>query len=212
MKTRTLVICGDLWHAAETVRRGLSSLADAGFDCEFLAEGAKCPAEIPDEFSVLVLAKANMISAADQRPWLNEDSQAAFQFFLQRGKGLLVIHAGSAGYGELPVMRRAMGGAFVHHPPQCTVTLNPKAGHPLTKGVVPFKVNDEHYFVKLDDAHADVFLHSQSEHGDQPAGWARIAGESRVCVLTPGHNLEVWLQPAFQKLLLNVLRWTANSD
>jgi uncharacterized protein len=25
--------------------------------------------------------------------------------------------------------------------------------------------------------------------------------------LTPGHNLEVWLHPSYQALLLNTLRW-----
>jgi type 1 glutamine amidotransferase len=43
----------------------------------------------------------------------------------------------------------------------------------------------------------------------QPAGWTRAEGAGRVCVLTPGHNLEVWLHPEFQKLLLNACRWTA---
>jgi len=26
-------------------------------------------------------------------------------------------------------------------------------------------------------------------------------------VLTPGHNLEVWLHPAYQALILNGLQW-----
>jgi type 1 glutamine amidotransferase len=52
-----------------------------------------------------------------------------------------------------------------------------------------------------------VFLTTTSEHGTQPGGWTRTEGEGRVCVLTPGHNLEVWLQPSFQALLLNTLRW-----
>jgi uncharacterized protein len=30
--------------------------------------------------------------------------------------------------------------------------------------------------------------------------------------LTPGHNLEVWLQPSFRALLLNSLRWCGKTD
>jgi type 1 glutamine amidotransferase len=66
--------------------------------------------------------------------------------------------------------------------------------------------------MSLNDAQADVFLRSHSKHGVQPAGWTRIEGEGRVCVLTPGHNLEVWRHPEFQKLLLNALRWAAKMN
>jgi type 1 glutamine amidotransferase len=59
----------------------------------------------------------------------------------------------------------------------------------------------------LDDAQADVFLAARSEHGVQPGGWTRTEGSGRVCVLTPGHNLEVWLHPAYQALILNGLQW-----
>jgi type 1 glutamine amidotransferase len=112
----------------------------------------------------------------------------------------------------MTVMNSFLGGAFVSHPDQCPVTLEPRPGHSLTAGIEPFTVVDEHYFVALDDAGADVFLHARSKHGVQPAGWRRREGEGRVGVLTPGHNAEVWLHPHFQKLLLNVLRWAAKMD
>jgi type 1 glutamine amidotransferase len=73
-------------------------------------------------------------------------------------------------------------------------------------------VFDEHYFMAMNDARADVFLNSLSKHGVQPAGWTRAAGAGRVCVLTPGHNREVWQHPEFQKLLLNALRWAAKMN
>ena len=59
----------------------------------------------------------------------------------------------------------------------------------------------------LDDPEADVFVTTTSEHGEQPGGWRRVEGSGRVILLTPGHNLEVWLHPSFQALLRNSLRW-----
>ncbi len=56
---------------------------------------------------------------------------------------------------------------------------------------------------------ADVFLTATSQRGTQPAGWMRGMWKGRVCVLTPGHNLEVWLHPGFQTLLRNALSWCA---
>jgi type 1 glutamine amidotransferase len=52
-----------------------------------------------------------------------------------------------------------------------------------------------------------VFMTTSSEHGTQPAGWTRTEGEGRVCVLSPGHNAEVWLHPSFQALLRSALLW-----
>ena len=209
MKTRVLVICEDAWHPAETIRCGLAPLRDGGYDFDFLEDGAKRSMEILRDFSVVVLAKANMISATDERAWLTPDSATAFQNYLRRGNGLLVIHGGTCRYGELPVMRRATGGAFLSHPPECVVTLEPKKSHPLALGVEVFTVRDEHYVMACDGAEADVFLHSRSEHGVQPAGWTRTVDGGRVCVLTPGHNPDVWGHGEFQKLLSNALQWTA---
>ena len=59
----------------------------------------------------------------------------------------------------------------------------------------------------MDDELVDVFLTTKSEYGSQPAGWTRTEGAGRVCVLTPGHSLEVWKHPSYQALLQNALRW-----
>jgi type 1 glutamine amidotransferase len=71
---------------------------------------------------------------------------------------------------------------------------------------------DEHYMMDQDDAGAEVFLTTTSEHGTQPGGWLRADGDGRVCVLTPGHNVEVWLHPSYQTLIQNVLHWCARSE
>ena len=65
------------------------------------------------------------------------------------------------------------------------------------------------YFMALDDPQADLLMTTTSEHGTQPGGWTRSEGQGRVCVLTPGHNIAVWLHPSFQALLRNALRWCA---
>jgi type 1 glutamine amidotransferase len=208
VSTRTLVLCDDTWHPAETARRGLSALGE-NFDCEFLEDGAGWSADRMNEFPLTVLAKANITSSKVAQPWLTPECQQAFPDYVRRGNGLAVIHAGSSRYDPLPAMNALIGGAFVHHPDECPVTIQPLPEHLLAAGVAPFTVRDEHYFMATHVAAADVFLQSHSEYGVQPAGWTRTEGAGRVCVLTPGHNAEVWLHPEFQKLLSNALRWAA---
>ena len=209
MSVRTLVICADTWHPAETLRRGLGALGDCGFDFEYLEDDTQWSPIRMNEYSLAILAKANLAAAATDRRWLTAESHQAFADYVRRGSGLVAVHSGTAGYNRLPAMRRLMGGAFVRHPEECSVTMEPKNDHPLTEGIPCFTVRDEQYFVTMEDVPADVFLHSRSEYGVQPAGWTRSEGKGRVGVLTPGHELEVWRHPSFQKLLLNLLDWTA---
>jgi type 1 glutamine amidotransferase len=205
---RALVLCDDQWHPAADVRRGLDALAESSFDFEFAVSGSGWFAEQLRHFPLVVVAKANHVSATDQRPWLTPENQGAFCDFVRRGGGLFLIHGGTC-YKDLPEMRAVIGGAFLSHPDQGPVTVEPKAGQTLTTGVNSFIVQDEHYLMAVDAGDADVFLHTRSRHGVQPAGWTRPEGLGRVGVLTPGHNLEVWLHPGFQKLLQNGLNWVA---
>jgi uncharacterized protein len=109
-------------------------------------------------------------------------------------------------------VRALFGGLFDKHPPQCPVTVVPTEGHPLAAGSQPFTHQDEHYFMEMADPNVDVFLKSVSEHGEQPAGWTRLEGQGRVCVLTPGHNLDVWLDPSYQTLIRNAIDWCTKKE
>ena len=84
-------------------------------------------------------------------------------------------------------------------------------GHPLASGSAPFTLLDEHYMMELDDEDVERFVTTHSEHAAQPGGWTRREGLGRVCVLTPGHNLAVWMHPSYQVLLRNALHWCAAS-
>jgi type 1 glutamine amidotransferase len=205
---RALVLCDDYWHPAAVAREGLDTLQAKGeFAFDWIEDANEWSAEKMSGYPVVVLVKSNNVSAADQTQWMTSEVENAFLQYVRGGKGLLVVHSGSAGYKETPVLRALMGGVFDHHPPQCEVTVQPQKGHPLTAGSAPFTVVDEHYHMLLDDDEADVFLTTTSEHGPQPGGWTRAEGAGRVCMLTPGHNVEVWLEPSFQVLLGNALRW-----
>jgi uncharacterized protein len=170
---RTLVICDDYWHPARTPRAGLAPLEGQGFEFDWIEHAGEWSAERMADYQLVVLTKANNISAADQSPWVTDQVEHAFRDYIRQGNGLLAIHSGTAGYTQKPVLRAVLGGVFISHPPQCMVTVEPRAPHPLTAGSAAFTLKDEHYFMELDDAQADVFLTSGSEHGAQPAGWTR---------------------------------------
>jgi len=204
---KALVLCDDFWHPARVPRAGLEALADAEFAFDWIEDARAWSPERMAAYPLVILTKSNNISASDQAGWMTDAAQAAFADFVRQGNGLLAIHSGTAGYAEMPVLRGVLGGVFTHHPKQCPVTVEPQVGHPLAAGSAPFTLQDEHYFMALDDPGAEVYVTTRSEHGAQPGAWRRTEGAGRVAVLTPGHNVEVWLHPSFQALLLNTLRW-----
>ena len=207
---KVLVICDDYYHPGKVVRDGLAVMGDAEFQFDIIENAADWSADKMSAYPVVLFAKSNEISAAQRgEPWVTDEVEAAFVDYVRGGGGLLAVHSGTASYTEKLVLRALLGGVFTHHPKQCPVTVEPKVGHPLTAGATEFTLTDEHYHMVLDDEGADVFMTTTSEHGIQPGGWTRLEGEGRVCVLTPGHNVEVWEHPSFQVLLRNALNWCA---
>jgi type 1 glutamine amidotransferase len=203
---RVLVMCDDYWHPASVPKAGLEKLGTAGFELHWVDNTSNWSAEDIFAYPLVLLTKSNNVSSEDQTSWVNEDVERTFASYVRKGNGLLVVHSGTV-YKDKPEMRRLIGGAFLEHPKQCMVSVEPIAHHPLTIGSNPFTVMDEHYMMAFDDESADVFMTTTSEHGTQPAGWTRSEGKGRVCVLTPGHNVEVWLHPAYQILLTNAMYW-----
>ena len=209
---QTLVLCDDYWHPARVPREGLSAFKDKEFTFDWIEDARDWSAERMAAYPLVILTKSNHISSADQSGWMTDDAQSAFADYVRKGNGLLAIHSGTADYQEMAVLRSLLGGVFTHHPEQCAVTMKPQTSHPLTTGIPPFTVKDEHYFMAMVDPQVDIFMTTHSEHGEQPAGWRRMEGAGRVAVLTPGHNLEVWLHASYQALLLNALRWCGKID
>jgi type 1 glutamine amidotransferase len=205
-----LVLADDYWHPVSTVREGLAPLAEKGYSFDWIVDGSEWSAEKMADYPVVILSKSNNTTQEDKSPWVTPEVEQAFADYVRGGGGLLVTHSGTV-FRDTETLRPLMGGAFVQHPPQCDVTHEPKAGHGLTAGVASFTVQDEHYHMVLEPETTDVFMTTTSEHSTQPGGWTRLEGTGRVAVLTPGHNVDVWLVPAYQTLLDNVLRWCAGA-
>ena len=206
---RGVVFCGDPFHPPEMILEGLEA-AGAGIIHFEPARGLIDGLIMPDT-SVVVIAKLNVTSPTDPQPWANEVIDRQLREFVEAGNSLLVVHGGTVRYSSAPSIRMMTGGAFVQHPASCEVTLQVLRDHFLTAGVESFAVKDEHYFLDV-DADLDVFLLAQSVHGTQPAGWTKIVGKGRVCVIAPGHGAEVWQRREYRQLLRNALQWLTHGE
>ncbi|MCQ4088630.1 ThuA domain-containing protein [Saccharibacillus sp. JS10] len=203
------VIGKDRWHSAEIVFQGFEQLGLDTFQYTMTDSVEEFDANRLEDYPIVAVCRSNSQFEHEHRFWMNEDVQQSFERYVENGGSLLVIHAGTAGYQSGERFRKLIGGAFLHHPEACTVKICPESSHPIAAGVEEFQVHDEHYMMDWEKSDTELIMRTVSEHGEQPGGWTKMYGQGKICVLTPGHEEEVWNHPMFQKLLNNALHWCA---
>ncbi|MCL1857984.1 MAG: ThuA domain-containing protein [Oscillospiraceae bacterium] len=210
---KILVICDDIYHHVEVVREGLAFLFLQD-ECDLTYAVDMTEYSFEDKplsgYNVVIIAKDDVVSKSKHENWFTEDIEKQFENYANSGGGLIFLHAGSVLCKKSKILRDIAGCEFVNHPEQCIVDFKIISDHEITSGAKDFSEKDEHYFIDFKAIDADVFLESSSENGTQPAGYARVHnGKGRVCVLTPGHNLNVFENLQYQKIIRNAVYWCA---
>jgi len=224
---KVLLICDDYYHPGKIPIDGIAPLEKSGFQFDIItnandfSDQAKF-ANLLANYPVTLLCKLDEISATDRQPWKNENIQKAFIEYVENGGGLIAVHSGIVHGKNTDALDKLIGCRFAGHPNECPVTVQVIKPHPITEGVNPFCEVDEHYRIEIISPDADILLASYSAaQGEEskykeepyfncpaaicPAGYVRTQGKGRICVLTPGHKLEVWHNVNFQRLLKNAL-------
>jgi hypothetical protein len=144
---------------------------------------------------------------------LSEPSRAAILGHVERGGGLLALHASSICFDDWPEWKSLIGGAWVwgrsYHPPfgPIDVTVYPDR-HPIVAGLpTAFTTDDEAYgFLDLED---DVIALAVSAHGGalHPLLWARSFGRGRVVHDALGHDAMAYRTPAQREIVRRGARW-----
>jgi len=226
---RVLLICGDYWHPPQTAADGIAPLTQLGFQFDIITNANDFSPGKLKEYPVVILAKCDEVSQEDRQLWKTEAVQKAFVDYVEGGGGLVALHSGLVGGKNTETLDKLIGCRFLGHPNNCPVTVQPVKPHPVSEGVGMFCETDEHYRIEIIAPDADVLLASysppqgeESKYQEDPyfntpasvcaAGYVRTQGKGRVCALTPGHLPPVWLNPQFQRLLANALRWVSGAN
>ncbi|MCL2186455.1 MAG: ThuA domain-containing protein [Treponema sp.] len=230
---KVLLICDDYHHPAQIPIDGTAPLEKCGFQFDIITNANDFSSHtfksLLEKYPVVLLCKLDEISSADRQSWKNERIQKTFIDYVENGGGLTAVHSGIVQGKNTDALDRLIGCRFAGHPNECPVTVHAIKPHPVTEGVNPFCEVDEHYRVEIISPDADILLASYSAaQGEEskykeepyyncpaaicPAGFVRTQGKGRICVLTPGHKLEVWHNVNFQRLLMNALNWCAYSE
>jgi len=202
---RVLLICGDHWHPGQILADGTAPLAEKGFQFDVIDNANGYTHGILADYPVVMLSKDG------ESNWKTDAVQKEFINYVENGGGLLAVHSGVVAGKETDALDRLIGCRFINHPDACPVTVQPLKPHPVTEGVELFCEVDEHYRLEIISPDIDILMASYSPECICPAAYVRTQKKGRVCVLTPGHNLSVWLNPQFQKTLVNALNWCAKA-
>lgn len=213
---RLLLICDDFWHPAEVIEKGLlPSLSDYDVDLVKDAKDILTP-EMLTDYDLIINCKGDNLTSGNPNTWfedgVTEVSGAEFRTYVEKGGALLSLHAGNSfshGGQGLEDYVNLVGNRFLNHPPRCAVTLHKEKDHPILEGVADeIMTRDEHYQLEITADDLDVFLTSTSDFGaKQYAGYTRKIGQGKVCVLIPGHNLSVWQNEDYARMVKNAVKW-----
>ena len=176
-------------------------------------------------------------------PALRGDNLAKLDKLMAKGVGFLTIH-----YGVEPTTNKGnkeflkwQGGCFETHwsvNPHWTANFSNFPKHPITRGVKPFKANDEWYFhmrfvpgmkgvtpILSDVAPASTMKRGDGAHSGNPhvrktvaagapqhVAWAfERKNGGRGFGFTGGHNHLNWGNDDFRKTVLNAIVWVAKA-
>ena len=138
---------------------------------------------------------------------------------MQRGVGLICLHSASEVEGALADRLEKWIGSCSE--PDRSVTSHGLAhyeslpDHPITRGVPPFKIEDEWIYPTRSIDGFIPILTTRSLAGDQPihTAWAfERADGGRGFGVTGGHEHANWSNDAFRTLVLNAIAWTAGAE
>ncbi len=169
------------------------------------------------------LLSYDVIALYDIRRTITEKQKHGFLSLFEKGIGLVVLHHAIVSYQHWPKYEEIIGGKYpeedgkygvvtaqvgYQHDVEIPVTIVDK-DHPITRGVQDFSIHDEIYWgytVRPDIIPLISTTHPKSA---KPLGWCRTERKSRVVYLQLGHGPEAHLNPNYQRLIANSLKWAA---
>jgi type 1 glutamine amidotransferase len=147
---------------------------------------------------------------------LNEEQQAAFEQYIQKGGGFVGIHAAADTEYDWPWYNQLVGAYFMSHPkPQEASVIVVDKDHPATQHLPTNWVRTDewynyksivpglHILCKLDES-----SYQGGENGeDHPIAWYREFDGGRTFYTGGGHTAEAFEEPLFLEHLLGGIRY-----
>jgi len=203
MSARVLILSkNDQWHPLEELGARIVDWAGE-------LEGVE--AEVSHDRGILTSGKLDTyevcLLCTTMRELTDEQEQALVNF-VERGKGLFGIHSATVVEEERTRYINLIGARFVHHSPyhEFRVKIEDRE-HPITSEIDDFPICDELYVLDRQPAGAHILATALWENEVQPLVYTKSYGRGRVLYNALGHNEAAYDNPAFQKLVVQGIKW-----
>ena len=214
---RVLLLTGQNNHNWKETTPALQKILTTSrrFTVEVTEHPEQCPPEALRTCDV-VLSNWNELGPVKSWP---EPFRNALLEFVRNGGGFVVVHAGGTMFGDWLEFQKLIGatwGAGTGHGARHAFEVKfTDVPHPITQGLVPFKITDElwHRMVAQPDKQILATAFSAPAKGgsgkDEPMVMVTQFGKGRGFNLVLGHDLQAIENPNFQTLLLRGTEWAA---
>ncbi len=176
-----------------------------------------------EAFKTAIRGQFDVLILYDMSKDLTEAERTHLVDFLESGKGVVILHHALVDYPEWDWWSREVSGAKYYlqagggHPASTyahdqQLEVEPAASHPVVAGIGRFRIVDETYKGMWISTKVRVLLKTGHPLSDGPLAWLSPYRKSRVVCIQPGHGREAHLNPAYQKLVRNAIRWSAGTQ
>lgn len=158
---------------------------------------------------------------------ITEEQKRGVLEWVRGGKGFAGVHSATDTFYQWPEYEQLIGARFNGHPWTQTVRIDIEhPDHPSTRAVQPgFSILDEIYqFREFSRARSRVLMTLDTRSvnlaaegtnpgmEDFPLAWAHPFGQGRVYYNALGHFDETWLDPRFQRMMIEALLWVTGQS
>ena len=177
-------------------------LASRGIDAAYTDKATDLnPATLGKYAALIVYANTTEIA---------KDQEKALLDYVAGGGGFVPLHCASFCFHNSPDYIALVGAQFRKHGTGEFDTKVADPGHPIMKGLEPFRTWDETYVHAKGNPDRHVLQTRDDRDGSEPWTWTRDQGKGRVFYTAYGHDARTWGHPGFHDLVERGIRWAAN--
>jgi type 1 glutamine amidotransferase len=217
-----LVFSKTLMFRHASITNGIAAIRQLGAEHQFQVDAT----EDASWFTATNLAKYKVvIFLSTSGDILNEEQQTAFRNFIDRGGGLVAIHAAVAGdvatEGQWPWYGDTLCARFTNHSAIVQATVNVEdRQHPSTAPLPEHWVRTDEWYNFIASprgqarilASLDETTYAGGSMGkDHPIAWCKQVGKGRIWYTALGHTEASFTEPLFLKHLLGGIQAAAGT-
>lgn len=202
-----VVFLGDRGHhrPADRAAQIAPVLASRGIDVTYT--------EDPNILDVAKLRKFDALLIYANIETITLDQERALLDYVETGGAFAPIHCASYCFLNSHKYVALVGAQFQRHGTGEFDTKAVDSGHPILRGLEPFRTWDETYVHHRHNEQGRRILQIREEGpAQEPWTWTRNQGKGRVFYTAYGHDGRTWQNPGFHDLLERGIRWACAKD